>query len=44
MDNLNQINFHPKQLMNRLNLDMNNNFQDGTIYLGRYKYPEGNKS
>jgi 8-oxo-dGTP diphosphatase len=38
--NLNNLNFHPKQLANHLEPDFKNNFNNGTIHLGRFKYPE----
>jgi len=38
--NLINLNFHPRQLVNRLEFDFKNNFNNGTIYLGRFKYPE----
>lgn len=34
--------FHPKQLINRLQIDFQNNFIGGTKHLGRFKYPEEN--
>ena len=37
---LSKINFHPKQLKELLNSDLQNKFQDNPKYLGKFKYPE----
>lgn len=34
------LNFHPKQLRDRLEKDFRNNFVHGTINLGNFRYPE----
>ncbi|MFH1376875.1 MAG: NUDIX hydrolase [Candidatus Woesearchaeota archaeon] len=40
LNELKNLNFHPKQIRTLLKKDHDKNFKDGATYLGNFKYPE----